>query len=141
MWLGQVPVSGEEQWRSNTDEPIRTLDVESFEWMDCMSDLANLPYWSRFWVIQEFLLGGDVQIYCSGNQIDWLGFQELLEDETNTDLVGDTVYLGAGNATADSYAALPLVAGRHPDKHPEYLRPLHELLVEHHRSKSKDPRD
>jgi hypothetical protein len=141
VWLGLVPVPGEEQWRLNTYEPIRTLDMESFEWADHMSDLANRPYWSRFWVIQEFLLGGNVEIYCSGNQVNWLDFRQLLEYETDTDLVGDTDYLGAGNATADSYAALALVAGRHPDKHPEYLRPLHELLVEHHRSKSKDPRD
>jgi hypothetical protein len=106
-----------------------------------MLDLANRPYLSRFWVIQEFLLGGNVEIYCSGNRVDWSRFKDLLEYETNTNLLGDVDYLGAGNAIADTCAALPLVVGRHPNKHPEFLRPLYELLVEHHRSKSKDPRD
>lgn len=139
VWLGLVP--GVERWTRNTLEPIRTFDVDLFDWADYMPELANRPYWSRCWVIQEFLLGGNVEIYCSRNRIDWLGFQELLEYRTNTNMVGDPDYIGAGNATIDSCAALPLVVGRHPDRHPEYLRPLYELLVEYRRSKSKDPRD
>lgn len=141
VWLGLIP--GAEQWRRrlNTPGPIRTFDADPFEWTDYISDLANRPYWSRFWVIQEFLLCENVNIYCSGNQIDWFRFKEILGYETNINIVSDTESLGLGNAIADSHAAIPLVMGRHPDKHPEFLRPLHELLVEHHRSKSKDPRD
>lgn len=45
-----------------------------------------------------------------------------------------------GNLT-NGYAVLPLVMGRHPDKHPELLQPLQDLLVNHHRSQCKDPRD
>lgn len=40
-----------------------------------------------------------------------------------------------------NYRALPLVMGRHVDKHPEYRQSLADLLVSHHRSKCKDPRD
>lgn len=139
VWLGLVPVV--DQWRTSTLEPTRTFDVESFEWVDYITELANRHYWRRVWVVQEFLLGGNVEIYCGGNRIDWLRFRDLVEYETSTNLYGDTDYLEAGNTIADSCAALPLLAGRHPDKHPELLRPLHELLVEHHRSKSRDPRD
>ena len=38
-------------------------------------------------------------------------------------------------------AALPLVMGRHIDKHPEILQPLCDLLIDNHKSKCKDPRD
>jgi len=40
-----------------------------------------------FWVIQEFLLGRDVQLYCSGNRIDWLLFQDILGRETNVNFL------------------------------------------------------
>jgi len=31
--------------------------------------------------------------------------------------------------------------GRHVDRHPEFLQPLHELLVNHRKSQCRDPRD
>ncbi|RDW56532.1 hypothetical protein BP6252_14122 [Coleophoma cylindrospora] len=138
VWLGLAP--GAEQYRSTTSKPIKSFDVEPF-WMDHMSDLINRPYWTRFWVIQEFLLGEDVNIYCSVSHGNWIDFKDFVEYETKTDFFGDADHLRAGNAVANSCAALPFVLGRHPDKHPEVFRPLHELLVEYHRSKAKNPRD
>ena len=41
----------------------------------------------------------------------------------------------------DIHAALPLVMGRHPRKHPEFRLPLYSLLINFRRSKCGDQRD
>lgn len=141
VWLGLV--SGHEEWRQrcNIAEPTRTYDVDPFDWGENILELGNRPYWSRFWVIQEFLLAGNVEIYCSGNRINWLDFKEILGHATGTNSLIDQDPFEPDNVLAESCAAFPLVVARHPDKHPEFFRSLYDLLVEHHRSKSKDPRD
>ncbi|OAG15396.1 hypothetical protein CC77DRAFT_946771, partial [Alternaria alternata] len=53
VWLGLPPsVEQDRSWH----EPIRTFEVSDFDFHDQMSHLANHSYWTRFWVIQEFLL-------------------------------------------------------------------------------------
>lgn len=108
---------------------------DGFDWPESMVDLANRPYWSRYWVIQEFLLGQRVELFFSDHRIDWADFQVQLCNETGIEP------LSTDYKSDDSYRALPLVMGRHPDKHPEVLQPLYDLLVDHHQSRCKDPRD
>jgi hypothetical protein len=143
VWLGLVPVPEHcmTQYMTFGPERIKTLDIDGFDWADSIVNLANRPYWSRFWVIQEFLLGQNVELFCSGNLIDWQHFQELLCRETGIDQYSDVSYNAISNADASSKDALPLIMGRHPDRHPEFLQPLYELLVHHRRSRCKDPRD
>jgi heterokaryon incompatibility protein (HET) len=139
VWLGLVPAA--EEYMNYSLEPIKTFDSEELDWADSMANLANRPYWSRFWVIQEFLLGRDVQLYCSGNRIDWLTFQDILGRETNVDFLSSDAYRTINSTATDLYAAVPLVMGRHIDRHPEILQPLHELLVNYRKSQCKEPRD
>jgi hypothetical protein len=141
VWLGLVPVPAPYQYMSFRPESIKTLDNDGFDWADSIADLANRPYWSRFWVIQEFLLGQNVQLFCSGNWIDWQLFQDILCREADIDPYGDVYDNDISSADTGIYDALPLVRGRHPDRHPEVLQPLYELLVLHRRSKCKDSRD
>jgi hypothetical protein len=123
--------------------PVKTLEVDDLDWDDAMADLANRAYWSRFWVIQEFLLGRDVQLYCSNTGMNWLDFQSMLCRKARcTQFSGNFGNPGnSENHIASSYRALPLVMGRHVDKHPEFLQSLHALLANHYRSQCKDPRD
>ncbi|KAH8177870.1 hypothetical protein LIA77_02952 [Sarocladium implicatum] len=110
-----------------------------------VADLANRPYWTRFWVIQEFLLARHVNIHCSNTSMDWLDFQDLVESG-----IDGTEYLRRQNnqglgrpyrTRPSSTKAEALVMSRHPDKFPEFLQPLQNLLIEHRASQCKDARD
>jgi hypothetical protein len=139
VWLGLVTLP--EHIRSPTQIPIRTVESDGFDWAESIVDLSNRPYWSRVWVIQEFLLGQNVELHCSDNRINWLDFQEFLCREAGIeqfyDVNGD---VPQGDGTT-ALAALPLVMGRHVNKHPEILQPLCDLLIDNRKSKCKDPRD
>jgi len=137
VWLGLPPSA--EQYK-HLHEPPSTFDDESFEWLDSVQDLANRPYWGRVWVIQEFLLGRDVDIYCGNSRQNWIDFKDLLGYKTG---VGDYLQSNFDYSTHSSglWTAWPLVIGRHPDLHPETPQPLYQLLLNHCNSKCKDSRD
>ncbi|KAH6880736.1 heterokaryon incompatibility protein-domain-containing protein [Thelonectria olida] len=141
VWLGLIPVPEEYEFAASHCSPLKTVESDGFVWEDWLHDLANRAYWSRYWVIQEFLLGKDVQLHCSNTQMDWMDFQELLCRNARIEQFGDE-HLGVlPDGKAATFAAVPLTLGRHVDKHPEFLQPLANLLVTHHRSQCKDPRD
>ncbi|KAK1751136.1 heterokaryon incompatibility protein-domain-containing protein [Echria macrotheca] len=124
--------------------PVRTLEVDPFDWFDHLKDLANRPYWSRLWVIQEYLLGQDVLLYCGNTRMLGFDFQMLLCRQAGV-FEFDESFGTPGNAANDGaiakFPALSLVMGRHVDKYPAMRRPLHELLVANHRAECKDTRD
>jgi hypothetical protein len=141
VWLGLPPVPEYmHETIMNYHEPILRMDVEGFDWFDSVKDLANRPYWRRFWVIQEFLLGREVHLFCGSSRVDWADFKDLLGNQTGT-----AYYLQANfdhsKHESGTWAAWPLVKGRHPDKHPEFQQTLYELLINHGKSECKDPRD
>lgn len=139
VWLGLSPAA--KQYQSFRPEIIKTFDDEGFSWLESITDLANRPYWCRFWVIQEFLLGQDIYLFCGGNRIDWMTFKDNLGHEIGISLHSGEDENSNANADPNAFNALPLVMGRHPDRHPEFLQPLLKLLVSYRRSKCKDPRD
>lgn len=145
VWLGLIAfpevMTRYNSSYSTAQVAAKTLESDGFDWTDSIVDISNRPYWSRVWVIQEFLLGQNVELYCSDNRIDWTFFQELVCREADINQsydINDAV--PRGDRTKE-LGALSLVMGRHTDKHPEFLQPLCNLLIDHHRSKCKDPRD
>ena len=141
VWLGLVTLPEHIRSYLPTKIPTRTVESDGFDWAESMVDLSNRPYWSRVWVIQEFLLGQNVELYCSDNRINWLDFQEFLCREASIEQFYDANSdVPKGDGTRE-LAALPLIMGRHMDKHPEILQPLCDLLIDNHKSKCKDPRD
>jgi hypothetical protein len=139
VWLGLVPAA--DQFMHGSRAPIKTFDQDPFDWDDEMFSLAVRPYWSRFWVIQEFLLNQTVVVYCSGNVIDWSFFQDILGRKAGVEMLSDRSYDAIRSAPTHLQSALSLLVGRHPDRHPDMLLPLHELLIRHRGSQCKDPRD
>jgi hypothetical protein len=126
-------------------QPIKTLEVDSCPWSDDLDDLANRPYWSRVWVIQEFLLGQDIFLYCGNSKVHWADFQFRLcmvagISEHMYDASFSTPGHPANQATA-AFRALPLVMARHVDKHPEIQQPLYDLLISHYRAECTNTRD
>jgi hypothetical protein len=141
VWLGLVTLPEHIRSYLPTQIPSRTIESDGFNWAESIVDLSNRPYWSRVWVIQEFLLGQNVELHCSDNRINWLDFQEFLCREADINQFYDANgNVPKGDGTR-ALAALPLVMGRHMDKHPEILQPLCDLLIDHYKSKCKDPRD
>ncbi len=142
-WLGLAPVPEHLQPLLTQREPIRTLEVDDLDWSEHINDLANRPYWSRFWVIQEVLLAKDVTVHCSNVHVGWFEFQTILCMEAGLEQFGGAYGTSSisNDAIAQKYRALPLVTGRHPDKHPEILQSLHDLIIEHRGSQCKDQKD
>ena len=144
VWLGlpTVPDDRTRGWPEHV--PVKTIEADPFDWSDNITDIANRVYWSRIWVIQEFLLGQNVVLCCSNKRIDWQAFQTILCWETGVDEFDPdfgTSRRDTNRAAALTHGALPLVMHRHVDKYPEYLQPLYDLVVRHHRSECRDPRD
>lgn len=126
-------------------QPVKTLEVGSFEWYADLDDLANRPYWSRVWVIQEFLLGQNILLYCGRSKLLWADFQILLCNRASISEHTYDANFGrpghAANRATAAFRALPLVMARHVDKHPKFQQSIHDLLISHHRAECTDPRD
>ncbi|USP77057.1 hypothetical protein yc1106_04331 [Curvularia clavata] len=141
VWLGLPPIPKflEAQF-ANYCKPIKTYEYEGFNWSDSIEDLANRPYWSRFWVVQEFLLGQDVQLYCGKSCMNWSDFKSILGTQTDVhDCFEEHVHYA--HSSSGSWTAWPLVTGRHPDKHPKMQQSLYRLLITYETSQCKNPRD
>lgn len=138
VWLGLPKTPA--RWPSSV--PIKTFDSEhGVDWQNSMKFLANRAYWNRRWVIQEFLLAKDVQIYCGNSCTTFWNFRSELCDMIDMDSLESDSSKWRRDAKSSQFAALPLLMNRQADKHPELSRPPHELLIDHREAKCTDPRD
>jgi hypothetical protein len=118
---------------------IGTSSGTPFRWEDELPFLVNHPYWTRIWVIQEFLLATQLELRCGDYQIRFTDFETLLKDHI------------AGNALPGSWvtpsnvqscAAAPMVIERRLNGHSiEPTHKLHTLLDKQQHSECADPRD
>lgn len=146
VWLGLPPLRevfppelGERQNRR-----MNMLDAKDFAgWSSSsLKELANRPYWNRVWVIQEFLLGRDVELYCGNSEISWLCFKSLLEDQIMESPAGHfDASLKQNKEDISQWAAWPLILGRSPMQNKLTPQPLYKLLTSHCNAECKDPRD
>ena len=138
VWLGLVPSP---DWL-NIEGPIVTFEVDDFDWAESMGDLANRPYWTRSWIIQEYMLAREIHVYCSNHRVEGQFFRDLLEREAGIDLLGiKDDDLAAQSDLIRKWPALPINFGRDVDRMPELYQPLYDLLVRHGNAQSEDPRD
>ncbi|KIX00455.1 uncharacterized protein Z518_10595 [Rhinocladiella mackenziei CBS 650.93] len=138
VWLGLVPLP---DWL-NVSGPIVTLEIDDFDWAESMEDLANRPYWTRSWTIQEYMLAREIHVYCSNSRVEGPFFQELLARAAGIDLLSiKDDGLAAQSDLIRKWPALPINFGRHVDRMPELYQPLYDLLIRHGNAQSKDPRD
>lgn len=141
VWLGLIPIPEEILSVTPPGKPIKTLETHGFPWEDSMADLANRPYWLRFWVVQEFSLAKDVSIHCSNVLIPLSWFRDILIDKAGLDHKQSLQRPYISAELASQYKALPLVLGRHTDIDPIPQRSLYDLISQHRNSECKDPRD
>lgn len=138
VWLGFVKLPDDITYVNTWPEAITTVDTENWDFGDDVQDIANRPYWTRFWVVQEFLLARQIHIWCSGNVTDEAHFKAAMGLETEMDLNGPEGY---EQSSTSKLKALQLLTGRQPDRHPELKQSLYELLLHHRNFDCKDPRD
>ncbi|SCO30852.1 uncharacterized protein FFMR_02053 [Fusarium fujikuroi] len=129
------------------------LNHGGFCWSGHILELASRPYWTRFWVVQEFLLNENVRLYCGGSHIELSDFEFLLDEATGTSPLAYSSLLSTGKTydpdgqDFDSIPALALVETRRKSL---YFRQsssssssssLQDLLEHHRRSRCGDQRD
>lgn len=151
LWLGLVPVPESALFQNllPTQEEfsnggVVTFEYDSFDWYDHLDELLNRPYWSRFWVIQEFLRAREIHYYCSDHITDASHLYEMLTSETGT--FGTSAFLNdnydrISDAAAKQYAGASLILARNADMFPELGSSLYNLLIRHRRAQCKDRRD
>ncbi|KAF2260260.1 hypothetical protein CC78DRAFT_473412, partial [Lojkania enalia] len=59
VWLGLPPLTKKQSKSASYIPKLFSGSEAPFSWQDHMAELAGRPYWTRFWVIQEFFLGQD----------------------------------------------------------------------------------
>ena len=137
-WLGVIPLPA----CLNYEGRIVTLEVDDFDWEGSMEEIARRPYWTRSWIIQEFLLAKEVHIYYSNVRVDDQFFRDLLARAADMDLIAaDIADLVQKPDLMRRWLALPLVIERHYDRYPDLHQLLYDLLAGHAYAESTDPRD
>ena len=67
-WLGLQRLPGYIQWRENA---AKTVDYDNWFLDENVFDIAERPYWSRMWIVQEMLLAQRIRLFVSGNNFDF----------------------------------------------------------------------
>ena len=112
----------------------------SVNWSDCMDIIANRPYWSRLWIIQEFTLARNLEIICGNEIMDEFDFKDMLARATGVDFY-DREMSTAGEYTKrfEEWNALTVLLGRHNRLLTN--NSLYALLVRHANAQCEDVRD
>ncbi|KAI1207022.1 uncharacterized protein F4807DRAFT_463086 [Annulohypoxylon truncatum] len=139
VWLGLTPSISNSPSQNTIISPLRIPREDSLWGDELISELVNRPYWSRVWVIQEFLLGSDVDIWYGKNNINIELFQDMILDHAGVNL--HVIQHMDYTPSKIPHRAWSLATGRTPERHPDFSRPLWRLLVDHRYSMCKDPRD
>lgn len=123
-WLGPQRLPNYMQWR----EDIATT-VESSGWLLCdnIDELAERPYWSRMWIIQELLLANHIRVHVGNISFDFheLSYQVRGRQGANIQDLGQL---------------LAYIEAREPDNM-DIQHPLHEILLRFKDCQCSDPRD
>lgn len=152
VWLGLVSVPGSETFPQDSSscqgefsiDPEFAFEHASSDWHDHFDDLLKRPYWSRVWVIQEFLHARKIYYYCSENVIDSEDFDDMFKSESG--IWGTNEYIPedfnkAVNNAGKKYMASSLILARYRAMHQHEAPSLYDYLIRHRRAKCKDRRD
>jgi hypothetical protein len=123
-WLGLQRLPQYVQWR---EQAAKTIENEDWDLSENIIDIAERPYWSRTWIVQELLLAKQIRLHVSGVSFD---FHELAHHVTNNE---------ASN-TEDLRRILAYTKARDVDNigNPQ---PLLDILLQFGACQCSDPRD
>ncbi|KZZ91711.1 Heterokaryon incompatibility [Moelleriella libera RCEF 2490] len=141
VWLGIPRTAQQTDWPCKSAIRYPPTEDQALDWEQDAHDLANRPYWSRYWVIQEFMLAQSVLLYCGLSYRSFWEFRDMLCSGTAIDPDDEDVMKWRRSPESERYTALSLLMNRQHGKHPDFSRPLYDLLIEHCDAKCKEPRD
>lgn len=127
VWLGPVGL------QSDPESSVLTTNENKIGWKAQCLDLANRTYWTRYWVIQEFLLAKKIELFCGEDRLKW----SLIRDR----VWGEIMLQDNGPTPKQMYQGnrmLPFIRPRHLSRPADSL---YNLLITHCDSQCKDPRD
>ena len=127
------------------DHAIATLD-EDDSWVNLAQsvwDIAQDPYWTRVWVIQEFLLARKIHIYYGDSQVDEAIFRTVLLEQIglHAGTAKSTVLLDRRDPLLEEWPPLIFVSERQLNTRSQMKRPLYDLLAGHADAECSDPSD
>ncbi|KAL3426540.1 HET domain-containing protein [Phlyctema vagabunda] len=93
---------------SVVSEMLRTPEGQ-LKWLDLLA-ICHMPYWNRLWIVQEFCLAAQLEVYHGEDSIDWKIFSRVL-DEIIHDEKADIRY-GSDQALAMARSVLESMPGR-----------------------------
>lgn len=80
-WLGLQRLPGQLQWKEGA---VRTADLEDWSFDENMLDIAERPYWTRMWIVQELLLARRIRLHMSGASFDFDDFAQCVKNEPDS---------------------------------------------------------
>ena len=126
------------------DFPVATLDNDDFsqDLAHSIHGIARAKYWTRTWIIQEFLLARKIHIYYGDAQIDEAVFRAVLLDQLR--LKYDTTKpadLLKRRDVLEEWPPLIFATERQLRTRAQMKRPFCDLLAAHQDTECQDPRD
>ncbi|KAI1394862.1 heterokaryon incompatibility protein-domain-containing protein [Hypoxylon fuscum] len=159
VWLGLPPPE-----QSNLQSPsdgdsilLVTAQRNPFDSPNCLAKLANHSYWSRRWIVQEFLLGRTVWIHCGDFWIDSQHFHFILREKVGTESIVNSILPSSSGfwknltyktnpwlrgISFEHVPAAAILVSREWDETRYFRHSLYHLIKEHYRtSNCSDVRD
>ena len=61
----------------------KVFGTDRFPLLDALQSLFRKRYWTRTWIVQEFLLSANIMVCCGSRQIPWETLYFFLNDRKN----------------------------------------------------------
>lgn len=123
-WLGLQRLPGWIKWR---EAAAKTSEHGDWLLSENVLEVAERPYWSRMWIVQELLLAQRIRFQTSWQAFDFDHFADVVDEKRLS-------------GTEDLRQLLAYTKARRADHgHPH--RPLWELLLDFATCQCQDPRD
>ena len=123
-WLGLQRLPNWIQWR---EQAAKTIDSEDWVLSENVFDIAERPYWSRMWIVQELLLAKNIRFHISGASFEFHELAYCVKDKQTS-------------STENLQRVLAYTKARDLDNL-EFRRPLLKILLQFGACQCQDPRD
>lgn len=138
VYLGELPLPDHTAYTGR----VVDIKIDYYDIRENIRELANRSYWSRCWVIQEFVLAKSISVHSSNISWDILYFQEVLCKAAGTNYFeyGAIEHLKNANLIRQ-WPALSLILERDVNHYPETARSLYDLIMSRPHAQATDLRD
>lgn len=134
-WLGPAPLVDGTNYVSYGTEQEYVYEHGTLGRRASVLEVVNRAYWTRLWIVQEFLLAKDIRIFAGAHRLHWFDLRRMVRfylDSRDDDYEPDE---------REPCAASRLLWQRYPQAEYPFSNNLFQLLVDHYESECTDARD